>query len=465
VASTNEAETTAVSAPPISMFRPHYRHRHRELPGFNFALRPLPHEWGVDQLQIGVTGTWRSVSGGREFFSRSFSDPFSDWLTAPKVGGNRIEVETRKNASTTLQFHRLSASSINGHFGTIKADVRCNPTRTLESLLSRYGDEIDFRERVAALTVPDFFASYAGLRSLDGNDNWIRDPVRARLVLGDDISAAFLPIYLDQLQVAVMLVLSENLDGYAVDGADHVWRQAGDEIRLNWNKATVPQVETYFERYHPNAIEAIRIAGVSLLTRDHRSIMRGFGGELDIEREADCFSISMPIGTRRLVIYAKRPDRIRFEIRRKRRGRYPRFDPPVLPADRLLNILSYERSEAARVGRWEEVGAQFGEPDQPTPGDLVQLIRRVMEACGITDPTAHRLLGRLLADGGISPALTNDLSPNVVHRLLQLGVIARTRVRTRDLTASDPRFALTEHYDLVREHLLRVFPPSEIDAD
>jgi hypothetical protein len=442
---------------PKPIVRARQRDRRGTLAGFDRNLAPTDLEWAVDRIIIQVDGHWESATSGTEFFESRLSDPaLENWFRAPSHGSYNIEVQSRSPRRSTLGDVKLVAKNVARSSGAIAIEISANPTRTLASLMARYPPTADFLADLADLPSAEFFAIASEdvmPRSLDNDDNWLPDPSLARAIIGHDAFGAFLPVYVRQLQRVLLLLLCETPGEGSEDGADQVFRASTGRVRLRWGMVRVPQIESYFERFHSRAIEAVRTAGMALLTGDHSSTVRRYARQLDLERDADCFRINMRVsGTRKLVVYAKRQDRIRFEVRRDGRGRYNPTQPRNT-TERLLSIIGEEKAAASRLN-WHEIGELFDDPDTPILGDLIELICATISACGLPDGEVRPLLHRLLIDGGLSVGLSPALPRGFLRRLRAAGVIREVKPRPHDLPNSPERYSLTPHYRDVRERLV-----------
>lgn len=450
-----------------AIIRVRQRDRSGQLAGFDRNLVPHENEWGIDGITINLGGNWQSAptATATDLFHSCLSLPGANWFCLPERRGSQLELSTRTPVPCTLGSLTLIAKGISHPTGSLTVEIKANPTRTLAALLSRFGEQEGFASLLEALPPVDFFTNAPPNvipASLDGSDNWIPNPSVARGLLGRNLFGVFLPIYVGQLQALLGTLIAEHEDGWRFSGCTQVAPSALGQINLNWADVRVPQLECYFERFHARAIDAVRYAGMAFLTQDHRSQVRRYSGDVDLQREADCFRIAMPAGaTRKLIVYAKRADRIRFEVRRDGRGRYA-SSRSTQPGDRLLEIIRQERRHAEASCRWSEIGQQFDEADTPTAGDLIALISAILKALGVSSEPASSIMRRLLVDGGLSPSVMPDLPRGLVTRLLAAGIIRRTRLRSRDLRGSGERYSLRPPYNDLRDYILRALLP---DAD
>lgn len=437
--------------------RARQRDRAASFPGFDRNLVPLPDEWMVDRLLIHVDGRWRTSGSGRDFCLARLTDQTSDWLLVPDMGNWQIEVSSRKPARSTFGSLYLKMKGVQRGEGRVEVVMNCNPTRTLANLIARYSQQADFLSHVASLSTAEFFAfAENGIipNSLDptGRDNYIAHRAQMLNLVGGDFSN-FIPIFIQQCQVMLARLLSSSVGWFRFDGqTQHIENDDG-EVLLEWGEASVPQIESYFERFHLDAISAVRTAGLSILARDSRNTLRRYS-DADLERNGDCFLVSVPLTeTRKLVVYAKTANRIRFEVRRHGRARYTGMPPDLSQAGRICAIVAHEREKAIGICRWQaEVGPQFDEPQRAYVGDLIELVSKIVRACDGIEPAIRTVLARLMSDGGISVGLEPTISHEIITKLEKAGVLKRVRLRRRE-TNMTRRYGLSENFRDLRETL------------
>ncbi len=303
--------------------------------------------------------------------------------------------------------------------------------------------------------------------SLDGGDNYLPEHPSARELLGDDPFAAFMPIYIAQVQTLLSRVLSEHDGGVALDGSQQVLASPDGVIQLDWGDVAVPQIELYFERFHRKAVAAVRTAATSILDADTANRVTLYSqAEPGLERSADLLSIAAAINAtvdnrHTLSVYAKTPSRIRFEVRRHKRGRYStraRSDTATgQPAHmtRLLHILlDVARHDASRLIRWNELFAFFEEPDVPSIGDLGHVMRVIFRAANGSPELFDLLTERLLVDGGLAVGIDPRITDAAIVHLERAGVIVRVRIRHRKTPSQATRYGLATVYRSLRERML-----------
>lgn len=289
------------------------------------------------------------------------------------------------------------------------------------------------------------------------SDNWIEDADLALRCLGSDVFGTFLPLFSSKLiDLCTILVSPRVSTNVAVDGSDIVLAERGIEVRLNCGAINVPQIECYFERHHRQAVPGVRQAvAAALVTLDYALATRyeqitPFG----MEREDDQLSISTKLAKdRRLLIYAKSRSRLRFEIKRLKKGDYRSLPTPAGPLHRLSAIFDTERRELLTACNWASVGALFVEPSQPTMSDLTRLCSLVAAACLAEGVDVEPVLARILEDGGASKSGGRPLSRSIVSRLTDAEVLERSHLRGRDHRKAAKRVALAPEYRAVIDNI------------
>jgi hypothetical protein len=447
--------------------QPRHRARDGSLLGFSRELNPAEFEWMVDKINIRVNGSWQSRAA-EAFFREQLGIPSVDWFTSPTLESGNLVISTVARENSTIGNLRLSFRNLNKPVGQLQLSVDCNPTRTLAHIVAEAPTSANLSEHLLNMDVLDFFAPARPsniVRSLDNETNWLPSPQDVRRRLGGSIGDIFLPIFFDKLKTLVARLLGiTSLD----DGTDQVVIYgAGATARLVWGQVMVPQIESYFERHHSGARTAVRTASMKILSADHTTNVTRYSGNHQFEREQDCFKLLIPImANRKLVVYAKTRTRIRFEVRRDKSGRYGVLPPSVYPTDRVLNIIAHERHEAARVCNWSDIGSLFDEADMPSFVQLTEFLATVAGICAPTNATVEKVIRLLLIDGSISEGAQSEIPAGTITALETAGIVARTRVRTRDLRNTNPRLALAaQHHDL-RERLMEFFySPAPSDED
>jgi hypothetical protein len=435
------------------------------LRAFADPLAPLFGETGIDRLQVSLRGSCQCT--GRGFTADDYrsllatSDPDIDWMGTPQASRDRVKLQTRASVSATIGFSIL-ARDIAANRVDLSFVFQCNPTQTLAHLLSRFGGGGDVASVIRSLDEVDFFSSATGAPlSLDNKTNWIANPDLAYEVFGPDVFSEFLPIYVNQLRAFAMRLASpEHWSALQEDGGQDVHRSDVCEIRLDWPNAKAPQCETYFERYHGSATAVVRSAAQNVLTKLDHATVRHHLYETGFERRGGLFSMRCRLANdRELSIYAKVPDRLRFEISRKKAGRY---HVPVQPgpSGRLLAILASERELLLTGCQWRMVGDLLTEHGVPLITDLTALISWVASTCAGGENDFHSVITALLIDGGISLTAENGA---LIAALQGNGIIERTTLRSRD-HPMPRRYALTDRYLAVFENILDVCSSSDPPA-
>lgn len=443
------------------IFRARQRSR-TALRAFADPLLPVFEETSIDQLRVKVNGSWRSqdhhlsAADYRELVATCDLGP--DWVRQPDNKSNLLLIQTRQSPPSTLGF-RLTVRDLGTAGAAIAIEFRCNPTRTLAHLLARHGTNDDFAGHLTRLPAREFFSSAPDVpKSLDGNDNWIADVDGAARIFGRDVFSGFLPIYVLQLRALSLLLTSHNPSGAVhEDGGSDTLTTPEGILRLDWHLAKAPQMETFFERHHGSARAVVRSAAQNVLTSlDYATVRHHLSGA-GFEREGDLFSMrcDLPYG-RTLSAYAKAPSRLRFEISRKKAGRY--LDP-VQPgaSGRLLSIFSSERNALLSACQWRVVGELFAEHGVPIPHDMLWLIGSIQRCCAGLDQDFPSVLEAMLVDGGMS--MTTESSA-IVRALVTEGVLTRTTLRRRNGSLPH-RYALSPRYMPVHLALLDALSGSD----
>lgn len=456
--------TLAANARPATV---RVRQRSRNsLRAFTDPLVPSFDETGIDRLQVRVKGVCRSMDRGssaRDYRSLvATNHPDIDWVGTPQTYRNETKVVTRKAIAATIGFELVARERDERHVA-IAIDYACNPTRTLAHLLHRYRDIDEIDRVVGEISAVDFFAETPGVPlSLDHQTNWLADPDLAHRAFGCDVFTTFLPIYVRQLRALSSQLVSPDFYGsVAEEGADDVIRSDAYEVRLDWGSAAAPQSETYFERHHGSAQAVVRSAAQNVLTKLDHATVRHHLFETGFERRGDLFSMRCRLpNERELSIYAKDRNRLRFEVSRKKAGRYP---APVQPGSsgRLLAILASERETLLTALRWRVAGELLSEHSLPVVGDLVSLVTLTASACDESGASLRATMSALVADGGISETESNTA---LIAFLVRSGVIERTTLRRRD-HGTPKRFALRGAYIAAFEAILDALSTNDGAAD
>lgn len=470
-------------APGRRVVRARQRDRASSIPGFDRTFPPQQWEWGIDKMVMQVSGTWSTTTrDGRAFFQRRMTDNRSGrWLNAPVERYGSISVQTVDNLQLTIGSISVRASRCTAQMGRVKVEVVANPTRTLASLLARMEVAADFRARIIGMEAFEFFGLPSpGERappSLDNRDNYLPDHISLREVLGPDPFAAFMPVYFAQLRDVIDRILSEHPTDMTWNGRIQIFGGRDGSVELDWGDVAVPQIETYFERFHRRAQAAVRRAGAAIIEGDTDSVLRLYPNPSVVpalERSGDQFTVSAAItlglhGRHKLAVYAKTEDRIRFEVRRVGRGRNSaegipeacssaasRSDAPL-----LYVMLDVARHEAQRLVRWNELFAHFDEPDASGIGDLTSLVRAISAAARAPEVFGW-LLERLIVDGGVSMG-ANLSADAAIRALVRAGVLEPSKIRNRRQAGHLQRYRLAGDHWWLRQRLHAAFTMPDAD--
>jgi hypothetical protein len=431
------------------------------LPAFDGHMIPTISEVGIDRIQISVAGSWHISRAGQspqmaveDFFGSLGVSHEVDWFRSPEERANLWLIRTRSNAATTLGPTEISVRGRNDGRGRININLKgANPTRTLAHLLADHGTEAGFANAISALSPSRFFAlaNNSIPRAIGSSpDNWLPEPDVVVRCLGRNPFAVFLPIYVGQLQRLIAEMLSPFAPSQMVpEGPDMVWSEHGLVVRVEWGRARVPQIESYFERHHGGAVGAVRSAAVVALGEADMADVRRYSRPVSdwIERQDDCLSIGLPLTDRyRLGIYAKSPDRLRFEVRRFKKGDYSGLASPAQPHDWLLGIMNMERHKLLDAMSWPRVGAMFNEQPNPQMSDLIRLCSLIAQACSEYGLDVQSVMARLFEDGGITRNGHDDVPTAFLQRLCRAGVLHHLVVGRRDHPRPRKRYSLTPEY-------------------
>lgn len=432
--------------------RARQRDRSASMVGFSADLMPTLAQVGIDKLEVSVAGHWICHSGnGEAMFRNMLTLPDVQWFNMPQPTPKSMTVEmSRSQNGSTISECKVRITSPRSDHGGIHVNLTVNPTRTFAHLLARFGTDLspaEMWEEISSLSPVSFFAkAEAGLisPSLDGSDNWLPAARYMRDRLGADPWERFLPLFCDRLRRLCNALQMEAPIDPANEPTNRMSSPSG-EVSLHWSEVRVSSVETYFERYHRLAISTVRRGGNALLAADHAvDFWRYVPEASSFHRENDRFSIILALpGARKLAIYAKLRDRLRFEIRRKGKGDYSRLGSPTDGNMRLLGILEQERRLLIGAVRWDAIGEFLAGPDHPQIADVETLIEQVCASCGQNANLAAEILNRLLFDGAIVEA---DASPAIIGDLRKRGIIERRLIRVRDQNRRARRFSLAAPY-------------------
>lgn len=441
--------------------RARQRDRNSSMIGFASDLSPTLEQVGVDRLMVSITGQWSSSApNGRSLFDNALHFPEVPWFNrasyTPSTRPNSVSLAmSRRSNTSTISKCEFKAWPLNGRSGQFKVGLSLNPTRTLAHLLARFGEggrEADqrgnegFASFLRSLPPSSFFLQAEPnciSPSLDGSDNWLPPTRQVADQVGRDFWPIFLQIYAYQVRSFCVSLLCMLPSSTVEETVDLIGLNGGS-ARLDWSEIRVPQIECYIERYHRDAIATVRRGGWAVLSADHSAELRAYSGDATFTRENDRFAIGLTISDRyKLAMYAKRADRIRFEVRRIGKGNYSDLRPATTPTMRMLDIIEHERAQLlTRVG-WSDVGELLAGPDHPQLHDLAELIEQVASAVDSDAAIMSAVLKALLLEGALSEGSANH---NCIQRLVRQGVLERARVRRRDINNRSTRYVLRAPY-------------------
>ncbi|WPZ03082.1 hypothetical protein T8S45_09530 [Blastomonas marina] len=452
------------------------RKRNSPLPGYDGHTLPTQSECFFDRLQIQLAGDWSS--GGLAFseWVNSLGSPalFGDghyWLNGPEFGTGlqpvTAKIEGRKRTNCLIRDLKIDLKQRAEGRGNLYVRANINPSRIFAHRLHGLPD-VDSNqpygfERCRRLDPTDFFSSHMDVgSSLDGNDNWIDDLGRADRIFGSDFRLTFPVVLIEQFQRILSLIFGDG--SLQTEGVRQVMCVNGGQVAIDWGSVRVPQIETYFERYRPSARLMVRRGGAFMIASDHSSEARYFSNDVTLRREGRAVRVLTDLPTKKkLAVYAKSNDRIRFEVKRLTKGNYRNVDSGAEVSTRFLGILDNERSELLDKVRWNEVFEAFSGPDSYGHFDLGSLISNVGAAFGNEQSEIGRVLLLLLTDGSIGQ---DDAPPEVLRELERRGIIERNRPRVRDLNGAPAIYGLCPPYrDMVNDLTQRDATISATNAD
>lgn len=362
--------------------------------------------------------------------------------------------------------------------GGLKLDLNLNPTRTLKHLLSRYEPE-----ELPDLAGYDFFRRNPNIDdddpslSLDQNDNMLSGR-RIPRHLPDRVE--FFEGYLRTYEIALQRLL---IDVFAhtqtdapptIEGADIVMTGRGHfadaelgmppaegpwRVRLHWGQSTLGQCECYWERGVPHAVPWVRRFADRVLgaARDVRVRRYDLRGDVALAREAGALTVTTDLGaqrrdpqskaTKQLVVYAKDPSRVRFEVRIL-------SDPPrrisqeaSRDLSRLSSLLLAARRDAVARLPWAGMGHLMEADEGASPADVVALAEEVRSAMEEVPRGFRPALEALLFTGGITSTGERGAAPvRALDRLRRRGVIEEVPLVSLPRRGVGRRFRLTGRF-------------------
>lgn len=443
------------------------------LPSFTIPLNPLVHQIGVDRMQVGAHGSWRferpsiNLTGIADAeYAEAIISQVNDWgwFRKPERPNNKVIVKTLANQGSLLKSTRIEWDGFGKCEGNIRISLTCNPTETMANrLASILFDRVDinpstFLSNLAGMSPRSFFTRHGVTPSLGDRENWLPDYNLAVELLGFDPFGAFMPIFFKQLMGLVTQLVAPVEQGVLVvnDGTSQRFNMGRVSGVLQWGKTSVPQIETYVERFHRTATVAVTSAAQSMLSSLDETRVRRHLHRISFEREIDLLSIRAELPSARdLSIYAKSHDRIRLEVSRPKRGRY---HPQILqaPIDRLMQIFRSEREDFLTCCDWDAVASFFAEPELPWMGDLIDMIAAISDVCADNSVSIRPVILAMLGDGGGAIKRDSKVPSAVFDQLQARGIIERITLRNRDKSGAR-RITLQPLYQETFRVLLEAF--------
>jgi hypothetical protein len=435
---------------------------------------PSLDEVGVDFVSLKMVGRWAPLTQSarpqqllRDHLQRTREN--LPYLERPGRSGRRSFLALRSTAPLTLRSVEIIFTDDQTGPHNMFLTLSINPSRTLNRLMMALGLREDWRNatgflgQIAEMSPDDFFhdPDPAGPNEWD---NLIALPTTAQIALGRDPFLSFLPIYCSKLQHWIEELLGgadaaeieRTASATTVSAGSLILTLAPPEIRLQ-------HCEVYFERRVASAHLIVERLAHSALSSVNFATARRYDGEntvdittdpvfREVERKGAGIAVTAPLTqTRSLLIYAKRRDRIRFELKLKPfTGRMSEQIDGLSQGslgEALLARLEAARRTLPDGARWADVLGLAGEGEQPS---LVALARLVTElhvaSSGSSGETFARALHDLLVTGGISIVVDEPQLQTVAETLVRGGVLVQRRVRVRDRSGIGKRYSLAEPY-------------------
>lgn len=439
------------------------------IPAFSIPLSPQVSQVGVDRMQIGVLGSWRVEPSspnelGRCSTAADYVTAITNranlwgWFRKPERRGDSLILRTRANQGSLLKSTRIQFFGIGDGGGNIQISLTCNPTETMAHLLAASMLEGSaptpdvFLSELGARSPQGFFSRFGVAPSLNHRENWLPNYDLAVRLLGHDPFGTFMPIFFSKLMALMMDVIAPADSDVSTfnDGTSARFQLGQISGELQWGRANVPQIETYIERFHSDAVAAVRSAGQLILSSLDEARVRQHFHRVSFERQVDLFSIRSQLPAEKdLSIYAKSENRLRFEVSRPKRGRYHTAFLAA-PIDRLMQIFNSERQDFPDCCDWDSVSSFFAPPDTPWIGDFINLISLVSDVCAENDISLRPVMASLFVDSGGSYWDGKGVPEEVFTQLMALGILERTTLRNREKSGVR-RLTLAPHYkEIVR---------------
>jgi hypothetical protein len=273
-------------------------------------------------------------------------------------------------------------------------------------------------------------------RSFDQNDNWIET---ASLPLAVANWETALAGYLLQSEHALEGELAEYLTGAGFPAV----------VRLFAMEKVIAQAEVYWEFRADDAVEAARYYGRSIQAHTSYDVVEVAYRHNSVSYRVE-LSKGPPIG---LSVYAKTPDRVRFEVQYKGRiSRAVAFDGETDLVRRLLLIRSNARNRLAKALApvVRDTSKSFSARHAWT-----ELMSRVAIACEGSRLDMETALNLLVSTRRLVRPVAG-VPASVIDSLLRQGVI---RLKPRGRGQPQDHYVVAPLYQWVLDRLDQAFPP------
>jgi hypothetical protein len=447
---------------------------------------PSVDEVGVDLVRLKFCGRWlcRQNAG-------SSLQQLHDHLRTIRENVPHLEQMGRLGRRTFLSLLSTAPLTIRSAKMTFVDDPRSahnlfielaiNPTRTLNRLLATYARErgrtsgVSFLDWLSLMPPEEFFHDPRRASNAE-QDNLIAWPVAAQLELGRDPFGTFLPIYCQRLEDWLIDLLAASDANETEQLPSQIAVSAGSMLfNLDLNNTRLLHCEVYFERQIASAPLVVeRIARRALAGLNNVTARRYDANDTpdpdtlehlafnEVERVGSGIGVTAPLtssGSRLLLIYAKRDDRIRFELkhepctRRLAPNQHTRCAGPL--ANELLARLEAARLDLPHHAHWTDALA-FAEAQQHNSTTaLIELVATFGRmAATYSEASFESAIHDLIVTGGLSPAADQAELVSLAEAFVRRGVLINRRVRVRDRSGIGRRYTLAEPYLSMREMIM-----------
>jgi hypothetical protein len=338
-----------------------------------------------------------------------------------------------------------------GGVANLEMEINVNPTR----FLANHPGEASVAE-LAALQPREAlrqssFGDEARRASLTGTDNVLVGARRQGGTAFEHRQAwwqSVISVYLAHVRTLLTSTL-----------VPHAGNALPQDVQVEVTLPSVAQAECYWEFETDDAITAVKGLAEHLATAAGSVQLRTYLPSSEVfaqEQQNNSVSVTLPLtDTVHATIYAKTADRVRFEIKylkdvRGAGARHLRGTPGV-----ELVIDGLRENAASRIETIIGALASIMAPAEPTAGTMWSFFDALVWAANNNFGAAQQLHSILMNFGSVSQGVEGAASsPDVLHRLVQRGVLRRIRIRHGGI----PRYTLTPPYAAIHLALKRTAP-------